>query len=249
MPQFLTMCSARLSRTAIGVSSTLTLSLLLGLPGFANYTPPPNAEIPRADHTGGGVRGCGGEIAALAPRLHSVGYTTSNHPTFVWYVLSDTELLLEFHLYRYQADGTLEEVLINPIGSSNPGFMAYTLPPDQADLSSGETYQWQVILYCDQNLEEVDAWSTADIQIVAPPANLTTELPDNPLQRAQTYANSGFWYEAMAEVYNATTPEEIDFRQTLLNNLVELEEPADGVDLSQKERNLIEQLRQIADTQ
>ena len=218
--------------------------LLLNAPVFAGYTPPSDARIPRSDHTGGGVRGCGGEIAALAPRLQSVGYSLSNRPTFVWYVLSDEVQPIEFHLYRYQPDGALEEVFINAIGQSTQGYMAYTLPSDQADLQVGETYLWQVMLYCDQNLEEIDAWSTADIEVVAPASELAG-LPNDPLQRAQAYAQSGYWYEAIAAVYNTTSPEAKTFRQSLLLDLAEVEAPSeDG--LSAKETALIEQLRAIA---
>lgn len=268
MTQRFNMCNSHLFRRAICFSSTVSLLLLLGPSSLADYkpsgaagrlsaniqitavggrvyTPPPNSQISGESHTGGGVRGCGKDITALAPRLNSVGQTVSPRPTFVWYVFSEDTKPLEFHLYRHQSDGSLEAVLMNSIGQSNKGYMAYTLPQGEPDLNVGDIYLWQVVLYCDQNLEEVGRWTSADIEIVEPPANLAAELPDHSLQKAQAYARTGLWYDAMAEVYDATTLEEQTFRQNLLLDLADLEEQPDkemAVDLSA-------QLRQIAEIQ
>ncbi|MGF1524576.1 MAG: DUF928 domain-containing protein [Leptolyngbyaceae cyanobacterium] len=244
MMQRLIVHHAKFIRRMTCLTSSISL-LLLGTPSFAGYTPPQDARIPRTDHTGGGVRGCGGEIAALAPRLQSVGHSLSSRPTFVWYVLSDEPQPVEFHLYRYQPDGALEEVLIHSVGQSTKGYMTYTLPSDHPDLAVGETYLWQVMLYCDQNLEDIDAWSTADIQVVSPLPALTAGLSGDPLQRAQAYAQSGYWYEAIATIYDATSPDAQAFRQSLLLDLADLETPPEG-DLSTQEQTLIEQLRAIA---
>lgn len=218
--------------------------------GHRAYAPPSDSQLPESDHTGGAVRGgdtrsCGGNVAALAPRLHHNGQTLSPRPTFVWYVLQENPQPLEFHLYRYKADGQLETLLINFIGQSTQGYMAYTLPSEQPDLIVGETYLWQVALYCDDNLEEIDTWSTADIEVVAPPEQMV-ELPDDPLQRAQVYAQSGYWYEAIALVYDAISPEAKAFRQSLLLDLADLdmstgEELLEG-ELPEKRKILIDQL-------
>ena len=171
-----------------------------------------------------------------------LGQTASTRPTFVWYVFSDDANPLEFHLYRHQSDGSLEAILTNPIGQSNQGYMAYTLPQDEPDLNVGDTYLWQVVLYCDQNLEEVGKWTSADIEIVEPPANLAAELSDDSLHKAQAFARAGLWYDAMAQVYDATTPEELTFRQNLLLDLADLEtRPDEAMPI-----DLAAQLRQIA---
>ncbi|MEO1297140.1 MAG: DUF928 domain-containing protein [Cyanobacteria bacterium J06636_16] len=263
-----TMRDSRLFRRAICLSSTVGLLLTLGGSSLADYrppiardtmmiggltlpesarayTPPSDSRIPDSDHTGGGVRGCGGELAALAPRLYHSGQTLSPRPTFVWYVLQEEPQPLELHLYRYKTDGALEEVFIKDIGQSAQGYMAYSLPSDQADLAVGETYLWQVMLYCDESLEEVDSWSTADIEVVAPSPELTAGLPDAPLQRAETYAQSGYWYDAIATVYDATSPAAKAFRQSLLLDLADLETPPEG-EPSIREKLLIDQLRAIA---
>ena len=254
-----------LLRRAISLSSTISLLLLSSTPSLADYTPSDSSEragnhrqntdggraySPPSDsrdseenHTGGGVRGCGDDVAALAPRLNFIGQTVATRPTFTWYVFSDDGEPLEFHLYHYQSDGSLEPVLINSIGPSNQGYMAYTLPEDEPDLAVGNTYLWQVVLYCDQNLEAPGRWTSADIEIVAPPDTLAADLLDDPLEKAQAYARSGFWYDALAQVYDAATPEEKTFRQNLLLDLADLEEQPDGLTLI----DLSAQLRQIAE--
>ena len=255
----------RLPRRVICFSSSFSLLMLLELSGVNQYastafstplspaiqsevsggrvyTPPKESRISGEDHTGGGVRGCGEDLAALAPRLTSMGQTLSRRPTFVWYVFGDHGDPLEFHLYRYQSDGGWEEVLIRPIGASQPGYMSYTLPLEEPELQVGETYLWQVALYCDHNLQEVGRWTSADIAIVEPPATLAAGRPEEPVQQARAYARAGLWYDALASVYDAKTPEEQSFRHNLLLDLAELEErsgQASAVKLSAE-------LRQIA---
>ena len=192
MIQRFNLCNIPMFRSVICFSSTLSLLLLTGSLGWADdspaylagrlsrdiqiplegervYTPPVESRTSEEDHTGGGVRGCGDDLAALAPRLNDVGQTVSTRPTFVWYGFGDDADPLEFHLYRYQSDGSVKAVLIDPIGPSNEGYMAYTFPPNEPELTVGDTYLWQVVLYCDQNLEEIGRWTSADIEIVAPP--------------------------------------------------------------------------------
>ncbi|MBE7384842.1 MAG: DUF928 domain-containing protein [Leptolyngbya sp. SIO1E4] len=266
MTQPPTMGNPKLFRRVICFSLTVSLLIVLGSSGLADYTPsdasdrpsdnirntvggsraytpPPTSRTSGEDHTGGGVRGCGDNIATLAPRLNFVGQSSTTRPTFVWYMFGEAAEPLEFHLYHYQADGSLEAVLIDPIGSSTQGYMAYTLPSGQPDLTVGETYLWQVVLYCDPNLEEVGRWASADVEIVALPADLMAGLPEGTLPQAQAYARAGLWYEAMAAVYDATTPEEKAFRQDLLLDLADLEEQSEQESII----NLSSQLRQIAE--
>jgi hypothetical protein len=205
------------------------------------YTPPGDSRPPAEDHTGGGVRGCGDEIAAIAPRLHAVGQTAAQYPTFVWYNFGEASEPVEFHLYRYQSNGELEEILVTPISTSRKGYMAYTLPANQSALAIGETYLWQVVLYCDTNLEEVGQWTSAEVEIVPSPTNLSMSTTSD-IQQAQVFARAGLWYEAIATVYDASSPEAAAFRETLLLNLADLE----AQNVSETAINVSDQLREIA---
>ncbi|NEQ44300.1 MAG: DUF928 domain-containing protein [Leptolyngbya sp. SIOISBB] len=253
-----TMHRAQLLRRLLVVGSALSLLLVLSSSSLANrnerptdpsipgalraYVPPSDPGVPRDDHTGGGVRGCGDDIAALAPRLNSVGQTASTNPTFVWYNFSDESDPIEFQLYRFEPDGSFDTVAVEQFETSQQGYMAYTLPFGEAELTVGEAYLWQVVIYCDRNFEEPGQYSSAEIEVVALPAELATALPDDSLGRAQTYASNGLWYDALAEVYDATDATAKALRRDLLLDLADLEEQPDGA-----EAELITELRAIAE--
>lgn len=264
-PRF-TMSTPRSGRQFFLVGGTLSL-LLLSLPVLADYTPtgisrpgdrarttaggtrayvpPADSRRPGENHTGGGVRGCGDDIAAIAPRLNAIGQTATGHPTFVWYNFSDDGDPVEFQLYRSKADGSFDTVVVEQIPESQPGYMAYTLPAETEALEVGETYLWQVVLYCDRSFEEVGQYSSAEVEVVNLPAELATELPADSLGRAQAYAQAGLWYEAIAEVYAAPTPETHAFRRNLLMDLADFE--AQPASETATEGDLSAQLRQIAE--
>ncbi|RZM76565.1 DUF928 domain-containing protein [Leptolyngbya iicbica] len=206
------------------------------------YRPPSDLKNPREDHTGGGVLGCGDEVAAIAPRLNSIGLTASTTPTFVWYNFSDDNDPIEFQLYRYEPDGSFTEIEIAQFDESQQGFMAYTLPPEAA-LTEGETYLWQVVLYCDSAFEQPGQYTSADIEVVELPPELASNLPTDAVERSRAYAQAGLWYDAFAEVYDAQTPEAMALREALLLDLADLEAQMDGA----ANVNLSEQLREIAD--
>ena len=206
------------------------------------YNPPPDLKNPNEDHTGGGVQGCGDEIAAIAPRLNSIGRTASTNPTFVWYNFSDDGDPIEFQLYRYEDDGSFAIVDVAQYDTSQRGFMAYTLPPEVDELEVGEVYLWQVVLYCDQDFNEPGQYTSAEIEVVGLPTALAIGLPEDSVAKARAFAGAGLWYDAFAEVYDAETPEAKALRQDLLLDLADLETQLDESAIV----NLSEQLRQIA---
>ncbi|NEQ50361.1 MAG: DUF928 domain-containing protein [Leptolyngbya sp. SIO3F4] len=238
--------------SAVAILLVLTPASLAGrndrpsspsIPGALRaYTPPSDARRPSRDHTGGSVRGCGDDIVAIAPRLNSVGQTASTNPTFVWYNFSPDSDPIEFQLYRIQPDESLEVVTIKQFDTSQQGYTAYTLPTADAKLNVGETYMWQVVLYCDTAFENPGHYSSAELEVVDLPADVGTSLTNDPLQNAQIYANASLWYDAIAEVAVANSATTQTFRQDLLLDLASLEEQ------STKENAiaLSTQLREIA---
>jgi hypothetical protein len=121
--------------------------------------------------------------------------------------------------------------------------MAYTLPTDTPELSEGNTDLWQVGTYCDQDMQEVGRWTSADIEVVEPPTDLPTPLPEDPVEQAQAYAEAGLWYEALGMVYAAETPTAAALRQDLLLDLADFEEQPEDIFII----DLSSQLREIAD--
>ncbi|MFK8184225.1 MAG: DUF928 domain-containing protein [Phormidesmis sp.] len=215
------------------------------------YRSPDNVRIPQQDHSGGGVRGCGEEVVAMAPRVSSIGQTAVTHPTFVWYSQSDSADPLELQLYRYRsglsAANDLERVFIRQVDDSRKGYMSYTLPADQPGLKVGEIYLWQVVLYCDPNREEVGMWTSADMEVVSASSEtvLATleNVAGNTLENAQIFAENGLWYEAIAAVYGANTSAEANLRRTLLQDLIELESEVEANQIEE----IVDQLQRVSE--
>ncbi|MGD1862526.1 MAG: DUF928 domain-containing protein [Leptolyngbyaceae cyanobacterium] len=178
----------------------------------------------------------------LAPRLDFIGQTASTQPTFVWYNFSDDNNPIEFQLYSYQPDGSFEAVTTERFETSQPGFMAYTLTAEDA-IAVGETYLWPVVIYCDPEFEQPGQYTSADIEVVSLPSDLPTDLPEDAVERAMLFAQAGLWYEALAAVYDATTPEASDLREALLPELAAFEAQAEQFGAAA----LSEQLQEIAE--
>ena len=209
------------------------------------YTPPRDARRPSRAHTGGSVRGCGDDIVAIAPRFNAIGQTASTNPTFVWYNFSPDNDPIEFQLYRVLPDGSLDEneVLIKQFKTSKQGYQTFTLPAEADSLTVGETYMWQVVLYCDTAFENPGYYSSAELEVVELPAEVTSALTNSPSQRAQVYADAGLWYDALAEVVSDEIQATRASRQTLLLALADYE----GQTTDDDAVEFITQLREISD--
>lgn len=242
-----TLAFTALQQPSIAADTQVSSILQLAQRRRRSYRPPADAQIPRRNHSGGGVRGCGEEIAAIAPRLSSIGQTLESHPTLVWYNYSNNAEPLELHLYRYPSDGagdeSIERVFIKKVGNSQQGYMSYTLPDSEPGLQVGEIYFWQVVLYCDPNLEEVGMWTAADIQRVSDAAGVAAQLSGDAMSDAQMYADAGLWYEAIALLNTLSTPAADNLRRDMLMDLADLESETD----TEATVSIVEQLRRIAE--
>ena len=203
---------------------SLTTSVAL-----ADYTAP-TASQPSSQNVGTtGTRDCSQassvKLTALAPFSH-VGQTTATHPTFAWYVPDVEPHPIDLRLYRYDSNGKAMPIGQSSKLQSKQGIMHYQLPTDQAGLTSGQTYLWEVTLasptcksYGDPKVQIL----RTDIAVVAMPATLQASLAktSDHLQRASLYAKAGFWYDALAETL--VTAQKQPYTITLLEDLVKLE--------------------------
>ena len=208
-----------------------TLSLLLHMPAiaFAGYTPPSRPSAPkRGTTTPTGVRGgCGGEakipLTAIAPVKH-VGQTTSTHPTVAWFVPDQKSYPIELTLFEAGETGRGTAIFATKLQSTS-GMMTFSLPKDQPGLAVGKQYVWQVAMLCNPNRPSQDRWVEMLVEVVPISPDLKARLAatNDPLQRSQLYGESGFWYDALAEINQA--PKAAAFRVTLLKTLSQLEVP------------------------
>lgn len=230
------------------ISGLLTTNLVLVnvLPAIAQYRPPRGGSAPTSGgvaspRTGSCTWASDLNLTILAPYSH-VGQTAATHPTFSWYVPGSQVFTVNFQLYVYNTDGTLQR---NPIYetdlTSTPGVMAWTLPETEPALVVGNQYYWQVALLCDPNHPSEDAIVSAEMQIVE------TTVPD-----------SERWYDLLkAAIANAAAqPQAI---LDLLLGLADLEQSAGetmagttDVDQVERRRAVLQQsenLLQIANTE
>lgn len=194
--------SSPLSQTIIGVA--LSVCLLETLPAQAEYQPPSEPSAPSGGTSTAGTRGgCSGKadggLTALAPVSYT-GQTISTHPTFLWFVGDTQAYPLEFRLY--QVTNSKRRLLQKTLLKSQPGLMQVSLPKNQPALLPGQIYSWQVILTCNPNHPSADSVAGATMQVIPLPSALRSQLTTakSPLERANLYARSGYWYDAIAEV-------------------------------------------------
>lgn len=200
---------------------------LIQAPGaIAGYQPPANPSAPKGSTTTTGVRGACTNgltfgITALAPHSH-VGQTASTHPTFAWYVQDTQPYEMRFQLYRLAGMQQPRQQVYEMQMQTQPGIMQLTLPKDQAGLTIGERYEWQVVMICDPNRPSQSAVAKAELEVATLPAALKSAIAAANRDISQLYAEAGFWYDALA----ASLQSGSTTRQTtlaLLQDLAELE--------------------------
>lgn len=191
----------RTAKQKLALGSVLLLLLMNAAPAFAQYRPSGSSR-PRSPTTTTGRRGgCSDSqtaLTVLAPQNY-VGQTASSHPTFAWYVPDEQPVMMEFHLYQYTAS---DRELIHKVEmQSQPGMMSLMLPTDHPGLQVGQQYLWQAVLLCNPNRPSGAIVAKAELTVLGLPSELEAALAqtDNPLQRADLYAEAGFWYDAFAE--------------------------------------------------
>ena len=209
------------------------------------YTPPPRSQSGGGASTGGGVRGCGAEMLALAPAFHTPGQTFSEYPTFVWYRDEGVAERLEFTLFQQLGDAETE-IFSTEITIGDAGYQAFTLPDTVAPLVVGETYRWQTTVYCEAENDEATQWVAAEVTIVEPPRSLALldAVAPTPWQKGVRFARAGYWYDALAQVYADDTIDGQVLRQALLLDIADL---AEDVNTSAANR-WSDRLRAIAET-
>ncbi len=168
---------------------------------------PPNRGIPRST-AGTGSRGCTLSepvtVTLLVPNDHT-GQTISNRPTFFWHVSDKTSVPVEFALVE---PGVTQPLFVQRMQVQKRGIMQVQLPADVPELVSGRKYRWSVSLLCNANRPSNNVFVTSWIERVPAKPELTQKLAKakSEQERAQIYAASGLWYDALAGIsaaYNA----------------------------------------------
>jgi Domain of Unknown Function (DUF928) len=194
----------RRQRHALIASLILMLSIGIAPLALAKYRPPPNPSAPKdrgTNTTRGGScdRTATVGLTPLVPFSH-IGQTSSQRPTFVWFVPDRTPHPLQFRLFKSNG-----QPLYRTEMQSQSGIMQFTLPADRPPLTIGQSYRWQVVLVCDPQAPSRNVLAAADIQVVESAASLQTQLAaaSTPQQQSDLYAEAGLWYDALAAALKA----------------------------------------------
>lgn len=219
--------------------STAAGVILQGLPSWAAFNPP-NKKLRRpGNRQAAATRGCSANLelplTALVP-LSNTGVTTASHPTFHWYMPTDSNHpKVEFVLYRVNnMEPRQEEEIYKTQSDVNQqaGIASVQLPAEQSPLEVGQEYHWQANLLCyDYDLEEyvvsqsVDGWVT---RVASTPA-LTDKLNSaEPIDQIDILAEEGLWYSALTQLttLQQTDPEhprlETEWQALFSSEFVEL---------------------------
>ena len=208
---------------ALIASLVLGLSLWTAPEAIAQYRPPKNPSAPKDTGTNTTRGGCNSNtsarLTALVPSNH-IGQTSSGHPTFAWFMSDRSPHPLQFRLFRANGQPLYRTQL-----QSQPGIMQFSLPQDEPELAVGQTYRWQVVMVCNPNAPLINSVVTAEIEVVKPNAALQAQLAatQNSQQRIDLYAESGLWYDALAEALKVPGNSQNQSALKLLDSLAKLE--------------------------
>jgi Domain of Unknown Function (DUF928) len=184
------------------------------------YFRPPGRLRPQQT-AGASSRGCPmgtfGSVSLLAPNDH-VGLTSSARPTFSWYVAAVPSTPMQFTLVE---PGVSKPVFLKKLNVDKPGIVQLQIPENVPGLSVGKKYRWTVSLVCNAKRPSQNIYvrSWIERETLAKDANFSSLKNIN--EQAAFYAESGFWYDAVATISKAylTNPQDtssiINFRDLL----------------------------------
>jgi len=239
-PHFTHSLLKAIALTTLGASTLLPIAAQPGLsqtPTVQEFTartkafqPPSNPRRIRGHRTTTGTRqgSCVGNtdtaFTLLGPS-ETVGLSASTRPEFVWNLPpSDEAYPVQFRLLAPNADGIPAPIHTDEL-SYKAGITKYSLPAEVTDLSPDVEYRWQVVVVCDANYLSRSLNQELSFEILLPEAALQQSLQNatTDAQRAVAYGESGFWYDAIAEVAQSNEPQAQTVLQTLLEDLAAVE--------------------------
>lgn len=241
------------------ISCTLSLGLIVTSAAVGSYAPGNQKPVPKDRRSDGGTtRGCsGGDIPlTVLASGNYVGRTTSQHPTFAWFVPRDSASKpMKFTIYEWVPSGKPKEVRNRSLQSS-PGIMKLSpFSKNEPGLQAGKEYFLQVVIQCDPDNPSGDLVDEASLEVIGMPAAVQSKLNKavNSVEKANIYAEAGLWYNALDEALKLAQASKLgEVGSTLLNDLAEWEAPKTTLELPPKEQEAInkriENLKQIADS-
>jgi hypothetical protein len=170
------------------------------------YVPPPGKDR-RQSVISGGSRGCLKQtdvsLTLLVPSHHTPT-TISEHPTLLLHI---DNLPAQPLLFTLVEPDVSQPLLEKKLTVKQPGIIQIKLPPESPTLKVNKEYYWTVAVVCNEKRPSENAYARAVIKRIPLTTDLRQKLDaaTNPLAKAQIYAQSGIWYDAIATSYQVYT--------------------------------------------
>ncbi len=180
---------------------------------FEKYVPPTSkSQIQRQESAGSRGEGCPsdsiGSLSLLIPSDH-IGLTSTDHPTFFWYVSKTPSNVMKFELTQ---PGVSKPLLVKQFSNVKNGIFQLELPNNVQGLSADQEYRWTVSLICNAKHPSKNIYVQGLIKRIDNSTQKNPQLKLDPrdqssaqklYQIAAIYAKSGFWYDAIANISKA----------------------------------------------
>ncbi|WP_299489513.1 DUF928 domain-containing protein [Acaryochloris sp. IP29b_bin.137] len=145
-------------------------------------------------------------ITLLAPLSH-VGRTSALTPTLAWFVSASQPYRVKVSIFTFDADQSSTLLHELEYVETNSGLVHYTLPEDKSNLQTGQRYFVELSVACDPTSARYNQTFIAEIDVEAPSPALTQAISQarTPSQKAQHYAEAGYWFDTVRELLSAAT--------------------------------------------
>ncbi|GAX37840.1 DUF928 domain-containing protein [Nodularia sp. NIES-3585] len=142
-------------------------------------------------------------IVPLIPTDNEAQLTTSEHPTFFFYVPKTAQPIqgLEFVLRDGQSLKPLYRETFPSVQQG--GIVSVSIPSDQPSLKAGKEYSWSFSMICDFRNRDQDWEQQGKIAFVED-ENLSYQIEQTtrPLDQAMLYATAGLWENTVSILVN-----------------------------------------------
>ncbi|MDH6059581.1 DUF928 domain-containing protein [Chrysosporum bergii ANA360D] len=139
----------------------------------------------------------------LVPTDYEAQLTTSQHPTFLFYVPETAQPIqgLEFVLREEESIETVYRKTFKPVQQG--GIVSITIPSDEPSLKAGKKYIWGFSMICDFLNRDQDLYEEGQIELIEN-ENLSSQIQQTtqPLDKAMLYAAAGLWENTLSVLVN-----------------------------------------------
>ncbi|MEM9542802.1 MAG: DUF928 domain-containing protein [Cyanobacteria bacterium P01_E01_bin.42] len=158
-------------------------------------------EGERPNTRGGGSRpapNCPNSSGAIEPLMpeKNYGLTFEERPS-LFFKLPETTARSVLLVFENKADEFREEAIL-PIAQTS-GIVSFALPDLVSPLETGKTYEWRVAFICGEEVSVDDPFFNGYVTRITHTPEIAAKLVQKTTsERAQWYAEQGYWYDLLS---------------------------------------------------